>query len=48
MPAIFLGLVLVLAGGGGAQVLPALLFFSLPILIPCAIVALLVIGGTKS
>lgn len=46
MPAIFLGVVLLLAGGN-AQVFPALLFFSLPILIPCAIVALFTLGGTK-
>lgn len=46
MPAIFLGVLLLLAGGN-AQVLPALLFFCLPVLIPCAIVALLALGGTK-
>jgi len=47
MPAIFLGVVLLLAGGD-AQVFPALLFFALPVLVPCAIVALLTLGGTKS
>jgi hypothetical protein len=45
MPAIFLGVLLLLAGGN-AQVFPALLFFALPIVIPCALVALF-IGGTK-
>lgn len=46
MPAIFLGVVLLLAGGN-AQAFPALLFFALPVLIPCALVALFVLGGTK-
>lgn len=46
MPAIFLGVLLLLAGGN-AQVLPALFFFALPVLIPCALVALFVLGGTK-
>lgn len=46
MPAIFLGVVLLLAGGN-AQVFPALLFFALPVLIPCALVALFILGGTK-
>lgn len=46
MPAIFLGVVLLLAGGD-AQVFPALLFFSLPVLIPCAFAALFILGGTK-
>lgn len=46
MPAIFLGVVLLLAGGN-AQIIPGLLFFALPVLIPCAIVALFTLGGTK-
>lgn len=46
MPAIFLGVVLLLAGGD-AHVFPALLFFALPVLIPCALVALFILGGTK-
>lgn len=47
MPALFLGVVLLLAGGD-AQVFPALLFFALPVLIPCALAALFILGGTKS
>ena len=46
MPALFLGVVLLLAGGD-AHVFPALLFFCLPVLIPCALVVALFIGGTK-